>query len=80
MSPTRVPGDFNGDGRRDVALLVLDGLVPNPGYPDRLDVLRIAVCMNTSLGVTLFVIDKPYCGDGISVSAWRSILRLRETS
>ena len=68
VSPTRVSGDFDGDGRRDVALLILDGPNPNPQYPGRLDVLHIAVCMNTALGTKLYLIDKPYCGDGISVS------------
>ena len=68
VSPTTVSGDFNGDGRRDVALLVIHGPVPPPDYPDRLDFLHIAVCMNTPLGLSLFIIDKPYCSDGISVS------------
>jgi len=68
VSPTRVSGDFDGDGRRDVALLFLDGPDPNPQYPGRLAVLHIAVCMNTALGAKLYLIDKPYCGDGISIS------------
>src|SRR5881628_372529 len=37
VSPTKVFGDFDGDGRRDVALLFLDGPDPNPQYPGRLD-------------------------------------------
>ena len=68
VSPTRVSGDFDGDGRMDVAILVLSGSVPAAEYPYRLDLLHIAVCLNTSLGVRLFVIDKPYCGDGIALS------------
>jgi len=68
VSPTRVSGDFDGDGRADIALLVFSGPVPVPDYPDRLNALHIAVCMNTRVGVRLFVIDKPYCGDGIAVS------------
>jgi hypothetical protein len=68
VSATTVSGDFDGDGRADIALLVSSGPVPVPNYPHRLDVLHIAVCMNMRVGVRLFVIDKPYCGDGISVS------------
>jgi len=68
VSPTRVSGDFDGDGRADIALLVFSGPVPVPDYPDRLDALHIAVCMNTRMGLRLFVIDKPYCGDGIAIS------------
>src|SRR5437762_920879 len=68
VSPTRVSGDFDGDGRRDVALLFLDGPDPDPQYPGRLDVLHIAVCMSTAWGTRLYLIDKPYCGDGISLS------------
>ena len=68
VSPTRVSGDFDGDGRADIALLVFTGPVPVPDQPDRLDGLHIAVCMNTRVSVRLFVIDRPYCGDGIAVS------------
>jgi len=68
VNPTRVSGDFDGDGRTDIALLVFSGAAPVPDYPDRLDALHIAVCMNTRVGVRLFVIDKPYCGDGIALS------------
>ena len=68
LNPTRVSGDFDGDGRRDVALLFLDGPDPNPHYPARLDVLHIAVCMNRASATKLYLIDKPYCGDGISVA------------
>jgi hypothetical protein len=68
VSPTRVSGDFDGDGRADIALLVFIGPVPIPDYPVRLDALQIAVCMNARAGVRLFVIDKPYCGDGIALS------------
>ena len=67
-SATRVSGDFDGDGRRDAALLIIDVTDSNPGNPNRLDLLHIAVCMNRVSGAQLFVIDKLYCGDGISLS------------
>ena len=67
-NPTVTSGDFDGDGRKDVALLVQDGPDPDPNFPGRLDSLHIAVCMNTTAGVKLFLIDKPYCGDGIALS------------
>jgi hypothetical protein len=64
--PTVTYGDFDGDGRRDVALLIQNGDKPEPDYPRRLDSLHIAVCLNTKAGVKLYLIDKPYCGDGIT--------------
>ena len=67
-SATRVSADFDGDGRRDTALLIMEGTDSNRENPNRLDLLHIAVCMNRVSGAQLFVIDKPYCGDGISVS------------
>ena len=71
QNPTAVFGDFDGDGRKDAALLIMegpDGPDANPDYPRRLEVLHIAVCMNTSSDVKLYVIDKLYCGDGIALS------------
>lgn len=67
--PTVTHGDFDGDGRRDIALLIQDGANPNPDYPGRDDSLHIAVCLNTRAGIRLYLIDKPYCGDGITLSA-----------
>jgi len=64
--PTITYGDFDGDGRKDVALLIQNGDNPESGYPRRLDSLNIAICLNTKGGVKLYLIDKPYCGDGIT--------------
>lgn len=61
--PTITYGDFDGDGRQDVALLIHRGDNPNPDYP-----LNIAVCMNTKAGIKLYIIDKPYCRDGITLA------------
>jgi hypothetical protein len=68
VSPTRVSGDFDGDGRKDAALLFLDGRNPDPRYVDQNIQPHIAVCMNTASGTKLYLIDTPYCVDGISVS------------
>ena len=67
-SPTVTYGDFDGDGRKDVALLVQDGPNPDRDYPRRLDSLHIAVCMNPRAETKLVLIDKPYCGDGITLA------------
>jgi hypothetical protein len=67
--PTITYGDFDGDGRKDdVALLIQTGNNPEPGYPRRLDSLQIAVCLNTKAGVKLYLVGKPYCGDGITLA------------
>ena len=68
QNPTVTYGDFDGDGRKDVALLVQDGPAPVAEYPGRLDSLHIAVCMNPIAGMKLYLIDKPYCGDGIALA------------
>jgi len=60
--------DFDGDGRKDVALLIQDGANPDPQYPGRGNSLHIAVCLNTTKGFRLYLIDNPYCGDGIATS------------
>jgi hypothetical protein len=67
-SPTRVFADFDGDGRKDVALLIIEGSNANSGYPQRLELLHIAVCLNAGSDVKLRLIDMPYCGDGITLS------------
>jgi hypothetical protein len=63
--PTVTTGDFDGDGRQDLALLIQDGPAPGPDNPGRPDSLHIAVCLNQKTGISLFLIDKPYCSDGI---------------
>lgn len=68
MNPAIAYGDFDGDGRKDVALLIQAGPSPDSEYPGRLDSLHIAVCMNPTAGMKLYVVEKLYCGDGITVS------------
>ena len=68
-NPTIVYGDFDGDRRGDVALLIQVGASPSPDYPERLNSLHIAVCLNAPGGLMLHLIDKPYCGDGIALRA-----------
>ena len=65
-NPTIARGDFDGDGRTDVALLIQDGAAPDSNYPGRLNSLHIAVCLNRKTQVKLYMIDKLYCGDGIT--------------
>ena len=66
--PARVFGDFDGDDRKDVALLIQRGTVPVLENPRRLASLVIVVCLNDVDGLKFFQIDKPYCGDGIALS------------
>jgi hypothetical protein len=68
QSQTRVLADFDGDGRRDVALLIVEGPDANPDDPRFVEALHIAICLNTRSSIKLHLIDKPYCGDGITVS------------
>jgi hypothetical protein len=65
-NPTIAYGDFDGDDRKDVALLIQDGPAPDLDYPGRLDSLHIAVCLSNTARTRLYLIDKPYCGDGIT--------------
>jgi len=68
VDPTITHGDFDGDGRGDIALLIQDGPNPKTEYPERLDSLHIAACLNMKAGIKLFFIDRPYCGDGITLT------------
>lgn len=65
-NPTIASGDFDGNGRTDLALLIQDGPAPEPDYSGRLDSLNIAVCLDLKTSVKLYLIDNPYCGDGIT--------------
>ncbi len=67
-SPTEIHGDFDGNTSQDVALLIQVGPNPKNDYPERLDSLYIAICLNNPPTVTLHLIDKPYCGDLITLS------------
>jgi len=53
--------DFDGDGIRDTAVLLV---VPTEGR----QVQHIAVCLERKAQVKLHLIREPYCGDGISVA------------
>ena len=68
IDPDVTFGDFDSDGRRDVALLIQQGAHTDPDYPKRLETLHIAVCLNTKRGMRLHLIDHPYCGDGIDTA------------
>jgi len=67
-SATMVRGDFDGDTRRDVAMLLVEGADPDPQPPARSSLLHIAVCLNTASGMRLYIIERPYCSDGIALS------------
>ena len=60
--------DFDGDGSEDVALLV----VSKPTRPEadrkKPSSQYIAVCLNKPEKPELILIERPYCGDGISIS------------
>jgi len=65
FDPRVARGDFDGDGRVDVALLVQARATPVLEYPERISASRVAVCLDRSSGLTVHVIDDPYCGDYI---------------
>jgi hypothetical protein len=65
--PAMMIGDFDGDGQKDVALLIQTGPAIELSDPGRLESRRIAVCLNQR-NVTLRIIDHLYCGDGISLA------------
>src|SRR5262249_34725678 len=58
-------GDFDADGARDTAVLLL---APGDGKP----VQYIAVCLDRKGGPDLALIRDPYCGDGLSLSPKRT--------
>ncbi len=64
-NPTVVYGDFDGDGRLDVALLIQDRSNPVLDYPERAHASQVAICLSKPPAVALYLIDEPYCGDFI---------------
>lgn len=58
-----VRSDFDGNGTRDTAVLVV-----MPGAGELHSRQRIAVCLSQGRNTTVHVISDPYCGDGISVA------------
>jgi|GEM_PF-6992227 len=59
-SATITYGDFNGDSRKDVAMLIHTNAQPNRRL--------IAICLTNPKKPRLAIINKPYCSDGIELS------------
>ncbi len=62
---TLIYGDFDGDGRLDIALLIQDRPTAVFGQPARHDASHVAICLSRPPGVVLHLIDEPYCSDFI---------------
>ena len=65
FDPTMARGDFDGDGRMDIALLVQARATPVLSYPERIEASRVAVCLDRPAGIELHVIESLYCADYI---------------
>ena len=63
ISTNVVQSDFDGNGTRDTAVLVV-----MPGTGELHPRQRIAACLSQGGTTSLHVINDPYCGDGISVA------------
>jgi hypothetical protein len=63
--PLRIRGDFDGDGRQDIALLIQSRARPVSEEPDRIRATRIAVCLAKTPSMVLRLIEEPYCDDFI---------------
>jgi hypothetical protein len=63
ISTNVVQSDFDGNGTRDTAVLVV-----MPGAGELHSRQRIAVCLPQARKTSVHVISNPYCGDGISVA------------
>lgn len=61
--PLKVRGDFDGDRREDIALLIQNRAQPVFEEPDRINATRIAVCFSKISSMVLRLIEKPYCDD-----------------
>ena len=57
-APTIAYGDFDGDGRKDVALLIQT--VPQSGS------IKIVACLSSRGATQPMVVEQPYCTDGIT--------------
>lgn len=66
--PTKVYGDFDDDGHKDVALLVQSRAKPGSNRAELVNSPQVAVCLNSPRKIKLHVIPDLYCNDGISVS------------
>lgn len=63
--PLRIRGDFDGDGRQDIALLIQNRAQPLLQEPDRIKATRIAVCLAKVPSMVLRFVEEPYCDDFI---------------
>ena len=63
--PLKIRGDFDGDGRQDIALLIQNRAQPVFEEPDRIKATRIAVCLAKVPAMVLRLIAEPYCDDFI---------------
>ena len=63
--PLRIRGDFDGDGRQDIALLIQNRARPVFEEPDRIKATRIAVCLAKEPLMVQRLIEEPYCDDFI---------------
>ena len=63
--PLQVRGDFDGDGREDIAFLIQTRAQPVFEEPERIKATRIAVCFARMPSIVLRLIEKPYCDDFI---------------
>jgi hypothetical protein len=68
INPTLVRGDFDEDGRTDIALLIQNRLEPVLDYPQRAYSSLVAVCLSRPTSVSLHLVDNPYCSDSIELS------------
>lgn len=63
--PLKIRGDFDGDGRQDIALLIQNRAQPVFEEPDRIKATRIAVCFAKVPAMVLRLLEEPYCDDFI---------------
>ena len=63
--PLKIRGDFDGDGRQDIALLIQNRAQPVFKEPERIKATRIAVCLAKVPSTVLRLVGEPYCDDFI---------------
>lgn len=61
--PVKIRGDFDGDGREDIALLIQNRARPVLDEPQRINATRVAVCLAGERATVLRLIEAPYCDD-----------------
>lgn len=61
--PVKIRGDFDGDGREDIALLIQNRARPVLDEPQRINATRVAVCLAGERAMVLRLIEAPYCDD-----------------